>query len=311
MSDLTARSGPPRTEDRPLTQDATRRPNPDVATDDPERVPVRARVDDVTGSMPDRARARGRWRLVAHTDWAAGVASIVAGVALWEAVVRVFDIPSRVIAAPTGVVGALGEAIADGSLWPHLSSSRQGYVLGLLLAMLVGIPFGLVLGTSRMARRVLDPWVNAFYAVPMLALAPLIVVIFGFSISTKVAVVFTTCFFPIVINTQAGVRSTDTQILEVVGAFGATTGELFRHVYVPWSVPFVVAGVRLAVGRGLIGVVAADLFGARAGLGLLLLQSAQLLRTDVILMVGVILAALGVSLTAAVHALEERVSQWR
>ena len=188
--------------------------------------------------------------------------------------------------------------------------SAQEFLLGFALAVVLGIPTGLVTASWRRPAAMLNPWIAGLYATPIIALAPLFILWFGIGIWSKVAVVASLVLFPVIINTDAGVRNADRQLIEAVRSFGATKLQLFTKVSLPAALPFILAGLRLGVGRGLIGVVVGELFGARAGLGFMITQAAEVFNMPQLFAGVVVLAAAGMVLTAAFQALERRLVPW-
>lgn len=235
-----------------------------------------------------------------------GVLSILSGLALWEILVRVFQPSELVVVAPSKIVATLLDMFRTGSIWPDLTISLQGFAVGYALAAVAAIPLGLAIGSSGVLYRWTNPWISALYATPIIGLAPLFIIIFGFGIQSKVAVVVALVVFPILINTVSGARSVAVEHKELAVVYQANRLETFRRVLFPGSMPFILTGLRLAVGRGLIAVVVADLFGASAGLGLNLQHSAQSFDTDNIFAVTVLLAFLGIMLTALLEYFERR-----
>ncbi|QIK74729.1 ABC transporter permease [Nocardioides piscis] len=210
------------------------------------------------------------------------------------------------VVAPTTIGQTLSEVFRTGSIWPDLTISMQGFAAGYALAAAVAIPLGLFIGASTLAYRWANPWVNALYATPIVGLAPLFIIIFGFGLQAKVAVVVALCVFPILINTVSGARAVSVDHKELAVVFQASKLETFGRVLFPGAMPFILTGLRLAIGRGLIGVVVADLFGASAGLGLNLQRSAQSFDTANIFAVTVLLAFLGIALTSIIEFFERR-----
>lgn len=235
-----------------------------------------------------------------------GGVSVLVGLVLWQLIVLIAQPSDLVIVAPTEVVARLVQNVADGSLWPDLAVSLQAFLIGYAVAVLIAIPAGLLIGSSRLAHEWSRLWISGLYATPIIGLAPLFVILFGYSVQAKAAVVFVLAVFPILINTIAGARAVGKDYTELAFVFGATRLETFRRVLVPGSTPFIATGLRLAVGRGLIGVVVADLFGASAGLGLSLQRSAGAFDTANIFAVTLLLAVLGVVLTGVVELAERR-----
>jgi NitT/TauT family transport system permease protein len=152
--------------------------------------------------------------------------------------------------------------------------------------------------------------VAGIYATPIVAVSPLFILWFGIGIWSKVAVVISLVVFPVIINTEVGIRSTDRQLIEAVRSFGATPMQIFRKVSLPAATPFILAGIRLGVGRGLIAVVVGELFGSRAGLGFLIIQSAEVFDMPQLFAGIIVLASTGILLTAAFRALEQVLVPW-
>jgi ABC-type nitrate/sulfonate/bicarbonate transport system permease component len=193
-----------------------------------------------------------------------------------------------------------------GVIWEDLLVSLQAFGAGYGLAALAAIPLGLAIGSSRMLHQWANPWVNALYATPIIGLAPLFIIIFGFGVTAKIAVVIALVVFPILINTVSGARAVSGDHKELAVVYRANRLETFLRVLFPGSIPFILTGLRLAVGRGLIGVVVADLFGATSGLGLNLQRSAQAFNTVDIFAVTVLLAFLGIVLSGLLEYWERR-----
>lgn len=235
-----------------------------------------------------------------------GVISIIGGLLIWEVLVRVLKPDRLVIVAPSEIIARLWEMLSTGEIWPDLSISLQGFGIGYALAALVAIPLGLAIGASPLLYRFANPWVSALYATPIIGLAPLFIIIFGFGLRSKIAVVVTLVIFPILINTVSGARAVGVDHKELAVVYRANRVETFVRVLFPGSIPFILTGLRLAVGRGLIGVVVADLFGASSGLGLNLQRSAQAFNTVDIFAVTLLLASLGLILTGLLEIFERR-----
>jgi NitT/TauT family transport system permease protein len=228
----------------------------------------------------------------------------------WEAIGRYGTSTDLFFAPLSSIILAGVKLWQSGDLQADIAASFQAFGYGMLIATVVGIVLGVLIAVNQAARDYIDPYVSALYATPLVAIAPLVILWFGLGVTSKVAVVFITAVFPVLINTSVGIRQTDANLIEVAHSFGATRGQVIRKVLVPSSIPFVVAGIRLAVGRGIVGVVVGELFGAQAGLGYLIFVSGQ--TFDVAsLFVGVLLLAFaGVGLTALVHWVEGRVAKW-
>ena len=211
---------------------------------------------------------------------------------------------------PTAVATAAVKMIASGELWKYLSQSLIVLFAGLALAAIFGIALGLVMARFWVLDLALDTYITALYSVPAVALVPVLVLWFGFEMTAKIAVVFLFTFFPIVINTYQGVKNVDERLIEVGRAFRCNERDLWIHIVLPAAVPFVVAGLRLAIGRGLIAMVLADLYTAITGIGYLISRYASTYRTDAMFVPVVTLGLLGITLTGLLRFIERRVAPW-
>ena len=236
--------------------------------------------------------------------------SIFAGLAMWEIAGRYIVKNPLFLATPTQAAVSIGKMIANGELAYHSWVSGQEFLIGFTAACIAGVVIGLLMATMEKAAFTLNPWVSGIYATPVIAVAPLFILWFGIGIWSKVAVVISLVIFPVIINTEVGIRSVDKQLIEAVRSFGATPGQIFRKVSLPAATPFILAGIRLGVGRGLIGVVVGELFGSRAGLGFLIIQSAEVFNMPDLFAGIIVLAAAGIGLTAAFRVLERHLVPW-
>jgi NitT/TauT family transport system permease protein len=239
-----------------------------------------------------------------------GAISILGGLALCELAVGVFHPSPIQIVGPSAVVEAFVRLAGDGTLWRDFTVSMGQFSLGFLLAAGVAIPLGLLMGASARARDYGDPWLTILYTTPNVALAPLFIIWLGFGTASHVAIIALVAIFPILINTIDGVRAVEDEWSEVGAAFRANRPEIFAKIDLPGSLPYIFTGLRLALARALVGVVVADLFGASAGLGYLLLNSAQAFKTADVFVAVSVLAALGVFLTAALRFLQRKLMPW-
>ena len=194
---------------------------------------------------------------------------------LWELISRFLVDNALFLAAPSQIAVAIYNLAVTGELWNHIEISAAEFALGYVIASVLGIALGLAMASSDTMKRALQPWVSGLYATPTIALAPLFILWLGIGIWSKVMVVIFLVLFPVAINTEAGLRTTSERLIEMLRSFGATPRQIFFKVSLPSAVPFILAGLKLGIGRGLIGVVVAELFGSRAGLGRLISQSAD------------------------------------
>jgi NitT/TauT family transport system permease protein len=236
--------------------------------------------------------------------------SVLVGLALWEIAGRYLVHNKLFLATPLQALAKIGATLATGELQQDAWVSTQEFLIGFVIASLAGILIGLLIARSQFIADALNPWVSGVYATPVVALAPLFILWFGIGIWSKVAVVISLVVFPVIINTEVGIRSADKQLIEMVRAFGATPSQVFWKVSLPAAMPFILAGLRLGVGRGLIGVVVGELFGARAGLGFLIVQASEVFDMPLLFAGILVLAGAGIVLTAAFRALERRLVPW-
>jgi NitT/TauT family transport system permease protein len=212
---------------------------------------------------------------------------------------------------PTAVAGAFVELVANGQLLQATAQSLSALALGFSVSIVAGITVGLLMGRFRTVFHALDPFVTALYNTPSVALIPLIQLWFGLGLQAKVVIVILSAFFPIVINTFAGVRNTSRSMVDVVSAFGASERQVMTKVVLPAAVPFIMAGLRLAVGRAVIGIVVAEFFTALSGLGGLIIVFSNSFATAKLFVPVITLVVLGLVLTAAARALEARFATWK
>jgi NitT/TauT family transport system permease protein len=237
--------------------------------------------------------------------------SLVVFLVGWELLGR-YVLTNKLFFVPISDVAiAFWKLVLNGQLGVDAAASFTAIAYGMALAVIFGVAFGVVLGASRTVADYSEVYLNALYSTPLVAIAPLLILWLGIGLASKVAVVFLISVFPIVISTAAGIRNVDRNFLDVARAFGATKFQIVRKVLVPAALPFVITGIRLAIGRAIVGVVVGELFGATAGLGFLIATAGQTFDVPD-LFVGVLcLAFAGVSLTWMVQAIENRLVRWR
>src|SRR5690349_13670600 len=236
------------------------------------------------------------------------IVSLTVVLGLWQvAGARVdpvlFTTPSKVFAAAVTMIGS-------GELWTYLWPSLVVLLIGLTLAAVVGIATGLLLARYWVLDVALGVYITFLYSTPSVALVPLIVLWAGFETTAKVIILFLFAFFPMAINTYQGVKNVDTKLVEVGRAFRCSETQLWTNIVLPGALPFIVTGLRLAVGRGLIGMVLADLYTAISGIGYLIVRTASTYQVDKMFVPIVTLGILGITLTALLRVLERRVAPW-
>lgn len=228
---------------------------------------------------------------------------------VWEIYGR--SVNPIVFTYPTAIAEAFVAMIADGTLTIALGQTASVLAIGAAAGIVLGVAAGLLMGRSWIAKEVLDTPVNALYALPAVALVPVIVLWFGFGDSAKIFVVAFFVFFPVVINTTRGVEEVDSDLLEVTRSFCSTERRVWRDLLVPASLPYVFTGVKLAIGRGLVGVIVAEFFTAISGLGNLIVTNANTFQTARMFVPIVMLSLIGVVLTALLGVAERLLTPWR
>jgi NitT/TauT family transport system permease protein len=245
-----------------------------------------------------------------HRNYLAGVLSVIGGLLLWELASRFLVANALFLAAPSQIVEAIYALTMSGEMQRHIATSGAEFAIGYVIASFIGIGFGFGMANSPSFRQALQPWISGFYATPTIALAPLFILWLGIGIWSKVLVVITLVLFPVTINTEAGLRQTSDRLIEMLKSFGATGRQIFFKVSLPSALPFILAGLKIGIGRGLIGVVVAELFGSRAGLGRLISQSADTFNMPELFAGVIVLAAAGIAMTAGFTWLESRLVPW-
>lgn len=270
------------------------------------RLPDETAAESTTVSGSARRRERAEFAKTQSVTWL----SVFCGLLIWELLGRFVVQNSLFLATPLQAVEAMVELWLSGELQHHIWVSGQEFIIGFVAACLAGIVIGLFMASFERVANALNPWVSGIYATPIVAVAPLFILWFGIGVWSKVAVVVSLVIFPVIINTEVGIRSVDRQLVEVVRAFGANRMQIFFKISLPAATPFILAGVRLGVGRGLIGVVVGELFGSRAGLGFLIMESAEVFNMPRIFAGILVLAIAGIVLTALFRKLERWLAPW-
>ncbi|HZX94692.1 MAG TPA: ABC transporter permease [Myxococcales bacterium] len=245
----------------------------------------------------------------AWVRWTTVLVSALLGAAVWEFGTR--GLNPAVMSPFSDTVLRLAEMLRSGELGAGAAQSLGLFFTGLSAAVVTALPLGLLLARVRLLRVAFDDYIALVYAMPMVALIPFILSIFGLDFSAKALVVFLFCFFPILYNTVEGARSIDPELIEVARSFRSTEWDVWRDVMIPGAFPYAMTGVRQAIGRGLVGMVAAELFLSASGLGQLLMISARNFDTAGLFGVVLIITLLGAWLMAVGQALENRFTAWR
>ncbi|HLN87757.1 MAG TPA: ABC transporter permease [Candidatus Limnocylindrales bacterium] len=247
-------------------------------------------------------------RLSEHLRSVSAVSTVMV-LFLWEIFGR--QVNPLFLSYPSAIARAFWQVLASGEFHRQALVSLQVFAVGLGAALVLGIGLGLLMGRYRLAEYLLDPYVYAFDATPRVALIPILLLWFGLGMPSRIAIVFLSGLFPVLMNTFSGVRTVSAGLVEVGRAYGASEKELFSKIILPAALPFIMAGIRLAIGRALIGIITAEMFTAVTGLGALLIRYSSALATDKFFVPVIFLALLGVILSSAVEKLQKRLAPWK
>ena len=241
--------------------------------------------------------------------WMITVASVVLVLIVWEIFGR--RINPVFGSYPSAIAEAFWELLITGQLWSALYESLRPFVIGYALAIVVGVPLGLFIGGFRAAEAALGLYITAGYAMPLVALVPLLILWLGLGFAVKVAVIFLMALFPICINTWLGVTAVPKTLIEVGKSFVAPDTVILRRIILPATLPYIMAGIRLAVGRAVVGMVIAEFFTTISGLGAVIINSANNFDTATMFVPIIILMLMAIGLNWLIGFVEHRVAPWQ
>ena len=260
----------------------------------------------------DQARAErvaiARRRRAGLQNFGIRLVSLAIFLGIWQ--IGAMNVDPVLFTSPWKVAVAAVAMISSGELWAGLWPSLVVLFIGLTLAIIFGTLLGLALARFHILDVSVTVYITFLYSIPSVALVPLIVLWAGYETTAKVIILFLFAFFPMVINTYQGVKSVDPKLLEVGRAFRCSERQLWANIVLPGALPFIVTGIRLAVGRGMIGMVLADLYTAISGIGYLIVRTASTFQVDRMFVPIVTLGLLGVTLTALLRLAEKWVAPW-
>jgi NitT/TauT family transport system permease protein len=265
------------------------------------------------------ARTRARVRLPASAPAAAvaarrlrAVVSGALGIVVWTLLAKYVVANPLFLPTPYAVLLAGVQAARSGDLLSDILVSLSYFAVGSAIGFAAGVLLGVLLGANQTLADYVDPWVSAAYTAPLVALTPLLIIWFGIGLWSKTVIIALLVVFPVTIGTVAGIRSTDRALLEVATSLGASRGDVLRKVMVPWALSFILSGARIGVGRGVIGIFVAELFGgASKGVGLMISNAGQVFNTPLLFVGIIVLAAMGIGVTSLIRFLERRMAPWR
>jgi NitT/TauT family transport system permease protein len=241
-----------------------------------------------------------------------GTTAVVIFLTIWELCGNTFQVINPMfMSAPSLVLKAAIQMFASGEIWNDLYISGIEFIWGYALSVVFAIPFGIAIGWYKRFAYTCDPFVNAMNATPRVALLPLVIIWLGIGILSKVGIIFLGAVFPLLINTRDGVKTTPANLLTAARSFGASEWQIFRSVVLPSTVPFILTGLRLAVGRALIGVMVGELYAATAGIGFMITVAGATFQTDKVFVGVLIFAISGMIMTDVLDRIEHRFDKWR
>jgi len=238
--------------------------------------------------------------------------SVVVFLAIWELVVRMRDIPPIILPAPSAIADYLVRMIADGSLPYHLGITFLRILAGFAVASVLGILIGVFMGMSRVASRVLDPWIAALYPLPKISLIPLLIIWLGTGEAYILTISAITAFFPVLISTYAGIRQADQGLVRAARDLGANERQVQMKVIIPAAIPSIFAGLDLGMGVTIILVVAAEMIGGsnQGGVGYMLIRFGQVMETEKVFAALIALAVFGGVIIKTQEWIEHRIAPW-
>jgi ABC-type nitrate/sulfonate/bicarbonate transport system permease component len=241
-----------------------------------------------------------------------GTTSVVIFLTIWELLGNTLQIINPMfMSAPSLVLKAAVQMFTSGEIWNDLYISGIEFFWGYALSVIFAIPFGIAIGWYKRFAYICDPFVNAMNATPRVALLPLVIIWLGIGIMSKIGIIFLGAVFPLLINTRDGVKTTPANLLTAARSFGASEWQIFKSVVLPSTVPFILTGLRLAVGRALIGVMVGELYAATAGIGFMITVAGATFQTDKVFVGVLIFAISGMVLTDIIDRCEHRFDKWR
>ena len=245
-----------------------------------------------------------------YPNWVS-VASILCLLAIWELICQSGVVSSLFLPAPSSIIKALLEMIADGEIGVSLAASLYRILAGFFIGSLVGLAVGLVTGTSALMDKIGTPIVNAIYPIPKIALLPLFILWLGIGELSKVTIIALGVFFPVAMNTYSGVKNVDTLLLKVAASFNASWWMTMKSVVLPNALPMIFAGLRLAAGTSLLLLVAAEMIAAQVGIGALILHYGDLMITDKLMAGVIVLSLLGLVFNLILQFVERKAIPWK
>ena len=241
-----------------------------------------------------------------------GTTAVLVFLSIWELTGGVLQLINPMfMSAPSLIWKAAVQLVTSGEIYNDLYVSGVEFAWGYFLSVIFAIPFGIMVGWYKRMSYIFDPFINAMNATPRVALLPLVIIWLGIGILSKVGIIFLGAVFPMLINTRDGVKTTPLNLLNAARSFGASEWQIFKSVVLPSTVPFILTGLRLGVGRALIGVMVGELYAATAGIGFMITVAGATFQTDKVFVGVFVFAITGVIAMELLTRLESRFDKWR
>jgi len=241
-----------------------------------------------------------------------GTTAVLVFLSIWELTGGVLQLINPMfMSAPSLIWKAAVQLVTSGEIYNDLYVSGVEFAWGYFLSVIFAIPFGIMVGWYKRMSYIFDPFINAMNATPRVALLPLVIIWLGIGILSKVGIIFLGAVFPMLINTRDGVKTTPLNLLNAARSFGASVWQIFKSVVLPSTVPFILTGLRLGVGRALIGVMVGELYAATAGIGFMITVAGATFQTDKVFVGILIFATTGMIAMELLTRLESRFDKWR
>ena len=248
---------------------------------------------------------------MARKEIVRGSLSILIGLVIWEALTRLLLENELLIPPPSSVLRSFWNLASTGKLNQHFAATLIEFICGFTTACIIGIIIGYLMGMYQWFDEIMDPWIATLYSIPIITVVPLIIIWFGIGIFSKVVVVFKITAVAIILNTAAGIKALDPVWLELAKSLRLSDWETSYKIRLPGALPFIITGMRLGVGRALLGVIVAELMAANAGLGYLLRDSSETWDSPKLFVTVILLAVMGLVSFNLIKKLEQRMAPWR
>jgi NitT/TauT family transport system permease protein len=241
-----------------------------------------------------------------------GSAAVIIFLFIWELAGNILQLINPMfMSAPSLIAKAGFQLFASGEIYQDLYISGIELFWGYFLSVAVAVPFGIAIGWYKKIAYIFDPFVNAMNATPRVALLPLVIIWLGIGILSKVGIIFLGAVFPILINTRDGVKTTPVNLLTAARSFGASEWMLFKTVVLPSTIPFIITGLRMGLGRAIVGVMVGELYAATAGIGFMITVAGATFQTDKVFVGVLVFALTGMIGTELISRVEKRFDKWR